>query len=65
MMSKEIDPNILRQNIKYLEKLEYTPVVEFDEHGGLNSQMRHKLILYYFFNTKLDIFSLKIKSNLP
>ena len=35
MMSKEIDPNILRQNIKYLEKLEYTPLVEFDEHESI------------------------------
>ena len=35
MMSKEIDPNILRQNIKYLEKLEYKPVVEFDEHESI------------------------------
>lgn len=35
MIQKEIDPNILRQNIKYLEKLEYKPVVEFDEHESI------------------------------
>ena len=35
MMSKEIDPNILRQNIKYLRELEYYPVKEFDEHESI------------------------------
>jgi len=35
MKSKEIDPNILRHNIKYLEKLEYKAVVEFDEYESI------------------------------
>ena len=35
MIQKEIDPNILKQNIKYLEKLEYKPIVEFDEHESI------------------------------
>ena len=35
MMSKEIDPNILRQNIKYLRELEYSLVTDFDEHESI------------------------------
>ena len=35
MMSKEIDPNILRQNIKFIRELEYYPVKEFDEHESI------------------------------
>ena len=34
-MSKEIDPNILRQNIKYLREFEYYPIKEFDEHESI------------------------------
>ena len=35
MISKEIDPNILRQIIKYLRELEYYPIKEFDEHASI------------------------------
>ena len=35
MENKEIDPNIWRQNIKFLEKLEYIPIKDIDEHESI------------------------------
>jgi len=61
MIQKEIDPNILRQNIKYLEKLEYKPVVEFGEHesitpttnkGHLTSDSKNFFLKMYLKNYK-------------
>ena len=35
MENKEIDPNIWRQNIKFLDKLEYKPIKDIDEHESI------------------------------
>lgn len=67
MMSKEIDPNILRQNIKYLEKLEYTPVVEFDEHESITPTTNKGHLTQeskkFFFKEAIEKLQDLIKSN--
>ena len=68
MENKEIDPNVWRQNIKFLEKLEYNPIKDIDEHESITpTTNKGHLTLdsrkMFFQKVSKELESLKTKNN--